>query len=292
VASPIDDASPGRGAYGFRLLGITESDLLNHAEADWKVLELAQASGRSSGAPEYVGRDDALIKFRTGGEAAIERDPCRAVITKPRPLTDDELVHPYLAPIAAVASFWLGRESFHAGGIVGADGVWGVLGDRRAGKSTLLAWLAQQGFGVFCDDVLVLDGHDVLAGPRSIDLREDASRELGAGEPLGRVGRRLRWRLTLPAVEGRLPLRGWILLRWGRPARLSILPPSQRVPVLAAARAVRIPPQDPAALLRFAALPMWEIRRPRGFEATTHTGELAAQAAGVRAPRSASSQSD
>ena len=112
-------------------------------------------------------------------------------------------MHPYLAPVALVMARWLGREGFHGGGIVAGGGVWGVLGDKTAGKSTTLAWLAREGVGVVSDDVLVIDGGTALAGPRSVDLREEAAERLGVGEPMGRVGQRERWRFSAAAGRRR-----------------------------------------------------------------------------------------
>ena len=40
------------------------------------------------------------------------------------------------------------------------------------------------------DDLLVLDGRTTFVGPRSIDLREDAAAQLGAGEAIGVTGAR------------------------------------------------------------------------------------------------------
>jgi ABC-type molybdenum transport system ATPase subunit/photorepair protein PhrA len=51
-----------------------------------------------------------------------------------------------------VLAHWLGRESFHGGGFVAGDGVWGVLGEKGDGKSTLLASLALSGVPIVADD--------------------------------------------------------------------------------------------------------------------------------------------
>jgi hypothetical protein len=126
-----------------------------------------------------------------------------------------ELVHPHLAPGAAVLARWLGRETLHAGAVLAGGGAWAMLGDRESGKSSTLDWLAAHGHPVLADDLLVLDGSDVLAGPRCIDLRADAAQRLGAGEPLGVVGTRERWRLRLGPLASSAPLRGWGILDWG-----------------------------------------------------------------------------
>src|SRR5262249_6109268 len=149
------------------------------------------------------------------GWVDLARAERRATFCLRTSLADGDLVHPYLAPAAAVAARWAGRESFHAGAVVVDGGAWGVLGDKETGKSSTLAWLALQGHEILMDDLLVLDGDDALAGPRCIDLREEPAARLGAGEPLGFVGLRERWRLTLDQVPARVPLHGWVTLAWG-----------------------------------------------------------------------------
>ena len=129
-------------------------------------------------------------------------------------------------------SRWLGREGFHGGGIVVDGGVWAVLGDKTAGKSTTLAWLARAGVGVVSDDVLIVDGETVLAGPRSIDLREEAAERLGTGELIGRVGARDRWRVTLAPIAAELPLRGWITLEWGEAVAVEPIRGAERLRAL------------------------------------------------------------
>ena len=42
-------------------------------------------------------------------------------------------------------AYWLGRESFHAGGFVVGGKTWGILGGRGSGKSTTVARLALAG---------------------------------------------------------------------------------------------------------------------------------------------------
>jgi hypothetical protein len=175
-------------------------------------------------------------------------------------------VHPYLAPIALVMARWLGREGFHGGGIVAGGGVWGVLGNRTAGKSTTLAWLARAGVGVVSDDVLITDGQIALAGPRSVDLRDEAARQLEIGEPMGQVGARERWRVRLPPVEAELPLRGWITLEWGDTVAVEPIRGAERLPALVPHRGVRLAPLDPAVLVRFSTLPHLRFIRPRNWD--------------------------
>jgi hypothetical protein len=183
----------------------------------------------------------------------------------PHPVRPDELVHPYLAPAAAVIARWMGRESMHAGAFAAGGQALGVVGTREAGKSSTLAWLAQAGVDVLCDDMLIVDGDAPVAGPRSIDLRADAAERLGAGEPIGMTGARERWRLRLGPTAGRPLLRGWVFLAWSDRVDVRALPAVERLPRLAAERGLRLPPARPEALLELTSLPAWELSRPRDW---------------------------
>lgn len=268
---------PERGAYGFSLRGVDGAqELLVEAPADWPALELRwHVDGGPLPDRELVTEQRARLLLNAGGWVEIERAALSAVYALPHAVTPGALVHPHLAPVAAIASRWLGRESFHGGAVAIGDGAWGVLGDKEAGKSSTLAWLALAGHPVLADDLVVLDGLTALAGPRSIDLREMSARELGVGEPLGRIGLRDRWRLQLAAPPRSLPLRGWIVLAWGDGApSLEALRGAQRLQAILPHRAVRLEPADPAALVALSALPCYELRRPRAWSSLPDAAEL------------------
>jgi hypothetical protein len=263
------------GAYGLRLEGVHTADsLLVPADPAWPRLAVTQETGRSGTQDGDVCTDThARLQLRNGGEIIIDRHAGQAVFVVPRPLRTDELVHPYLAPVAAVVGYWLERESFHAAAFVHDGGVWAVLGNRESGKSSTLAWLALRGHPVVCDDMLILDGTAAFAGPRSIDLRPEAARQLGVGEPMGVVGTRERWRLRVGPVDSGMPMRGWIFLAWGPRLEIERLPGSRRIALLAAQRGVRLPPLDAASLLELAALPAWELRRPQAWDSVSDAAE-------------------
>jgi hypothetical protein len=256
-----------------RLLGLdSAAHLLVPARPDWQCFELARrvehVSIRTDQLEDWhaaaeLDDEQATIALRNGGSILIERAKARAVFTMPRWPSDEELVHPYSAPLAAVAAHWLGRESLHAGAFVHNGGAWGLVGDRRSGKSSTLAWLALHEGTILCDDVLVVDGPTAFAGPRAIDLRSETARYLDAGDPLGVVGARERWRLELDPVEPEVPLRGWIVLKWGTQFEISRVPPSQRLTALFGHRTLGVPPSRPEALIELASLPIWELKRPR-----------------------------
>jgi hypothetical protein len=254
------------GAYGFRLAGLPDAaDLLVDAPPGWPRLEVVRVSGGTRPGREEVTEDHARVWLPSGTWAELDRAAARAVLRVPPDVTDAAVIHPYLAPVALVMARWLGREGFHGGGIVVDGGVWGVLGDKTAGKSTTLAWLARSGVGIVSDDVLVIHGETALAGPRSVDLRDEAAQRLGAGEPMGRVGARERWRLALPAVGPELPLRGWITLEWGDTVAVEPVRGAQRLQALLPHRGVRMAPLDPAVLVHFSALPHLRLTRRRDW---------------------------
>jgi hypothetical protein len=267
VAAPtIQRHSCERGAYGFRLLGLPGTQaLLVEAPPGWPPLEVEIAPEAPGPPYDRVGPERAELCLQTGGWVGIDRAPGRAVYYLSRPVEPAAVVHPYLAPVALIAARWLGRESFHAGAFVADGGVWALLGDKEAGKSTTLAALAAEGVPVVCDDALVLDAATALAGPRLINLRAEAARRLGMGEPLGTVGVRERWRIPLAAVEPELPFRGWVTLEWADRVAVEPIRGAARLPALMPHRGVRIEPVRPAALVDYAALPHLRLRRPRAW---------------------------
>ena len=270
VTSAIDAPTrgAGRGAYGLRITGISADDMLVPADRLWPHLRVAVTIAATDSAltEEAVTEERADLRLRTGGRLEVHRATGLARFVVPRRLTDDEVVHPFLAPAAAVMAHWLNRPCFHSGGFVSAGGVWGLVGDRESGKSTTLAWLALQGHSIVADDILVLDPEGrAYAGPRSIDLRRGTAEHLGVGEALGRVGARSRWRMTLKPLNLELPFRGWFFLAWGERIEVVRLRGSESLARLLQQRTLRVRPTDPAAFLDLAALPAWEIRRPRDW---------------------------
>jgi hypothetical protein len=256
------------GAYGLRLEGVGAArSLLVPADPNWPTLEIRSEVGsppwRDS---DVVSDSEAKLRLQTGGEIRMKRASGLVVFTMQRRLGEWEVVHPYLAPVAAVAGYWFDRESFHAGAFVVDGAAWGVLGVREAGKSTLLAGLALRGIAVVSDDMLILDGDMPFAAPRAIDLRPSAAHRLGVGEPLGVVGARERWRLRLGPVGDTAPLRGWIFPAWGDRVEAFGLSPHERIARLSAQRGLRLQARDPTRLLDLASLPAWELRRPRDWD--------------------------
>ncbi len=270
------------GAYGLRLSGVpTAERLLVPAPAHWPVLEL-DVHVTTEDRPRYdrVDNERAIIRLRSGGWVTIERGAGRATFCMSHRPVDAAIVHPHLASVAVILSHWLGRETFHAGAFVAGGGVWGVLGDKGAGKSSLLAMLALGGTPVVCDDVLALDGGTALSGPRSIDLRTPAARALATGTELGVLGGRKRWRMALDPVGAELPIRGWVMLRWSERTEVNPVRGSERLRNLARNRGGRLYPPEPATLLDLSALPFYELSRARNWATAPEARERLLDAVG------------
>lgn len=274
--------SPRRdAAYGLRLAGLEAAERwLVSGPASWPAFAVHVEVGDRQLVEQRVLGDRIELFLRTGGDLIVDARERSMRFRLPSAPDPSAIAHPYLAPAAEVAAFLLGRESFHAGAVAGADGAWAVVGDRGAGKSSTLALLATNGIGVVADDVLVLEGQTVFAGPRAIDLREETASHLGIGEPLGVVGARERWRLPLEPVDVELPFRGWIFLGWGpwTTRRLGGVTTLER---LAANRGVNLSPRRPAAFLPLAALPAYEVLRPNALDSLEQTAQAVAEIASL-----------
>ncbi len=281
--SSVENPNPLLGAYGFRLSGIdAATELLARAEADWPELELCAITDDAPPPPyDRVFEDRAELILRSGGWVELDRVAARATYHLPHRVRDGDLLHPYLAPVAALAARWLGRESFHAGAVIVDGGAWALLGDKEAGKSSTLAHLALTGHTVLSDDVLVVRDGAAFAGPRCIDLRADPARRLGAGTPLGVVGMRERYRLELGPAPSVVPLRGFVTLGWGDELAVEQLRGSKRLLTLIPHRALLLESNAPADLLELSSLPFVQVRRPRGWRSLEETTErLLAELAG------------
>jgi hypothetical protein len=275
LRAPVHTSSSAQpGAYGIRLQGLDgAAELLVPVAQDAPAYRVESTVGPPAPGTEHVDEDGAILRLQSGGRVLVDRPGGRVRFELQHPARPDELVHPYLAPAAAVINRWRGRESVHAGAIAVDGRALGVVGVRGAGKSSTLAWWALDGGEVLCDDLLVVDGRAAFVGPRSIDLREDAAAQLGAGEAIGVTGARERWRMRVgPATPGRR-LAGWVFLAWGDRVDVRRLPPSERIPRIAAERGLRLPPVRPDALLELASLPTYELSRPRSWDSLAPSGE-------------------
>jgi hypothetical protein len=262
----------GYGAYGLELIGLPQPDLLVPVPSSrsWPNVRVQSRFGDGDEGPGYADPERADIALPDGERALLDRAQGSATFLLRSREDDGRLVHPHLTAPGTVFAWWHGREAFHAGALVTPAGAWALLGEREAGKSSMLAGLALAGRPILTDDVLVVDGELALAGPRCVDLRENA---LGPDALDGMTSpvRGGRHRLPLGPVEPEVPLRGWVLLSWGDELSMRPLSPTERLELLSEQRNVQ--GADPDSLLRLACLPAWELQRPPDwatFEAAVH----------------------
>jgi hypothetical protein len=256
----------GAGVYGLDVRGL--GDVSRYADAPAPgspVLAVRQRVGPApAGAESQVSKDRAVIALIEDGLLDISRDPLAASFVTSRPLSSDELLHPWLVPAAATANAWLGRRVLHGGLVSKKDRALAIIGDKEAGKSTLLAWLAlEAGLTVLCDDLVVLDGDTVFRGPQCIDLRPPSLAYLpaAAGATLVRDGTRLR--LPLPRPPATATFVGFVVLEWGATTAIHAVPPAQHLPNILPHAFTEGIPAGVAGVLGFARYRMWRLTRPR-----------------------------
>jgi hypothetical protein len=268
IVCPVDQGglidAPGLalGAYGLRVHG------LPHAEP-WMQPQRSTAPpftihveiGASSTSRSTLSQEEADLSLIGGGRLKMVRGSPEANFTLPERPPDEELLHPYLAPAAALFWQWSGREAMHAGAIGLPIGAVLILGEKEAGKSTTLGWMARDAaVPVLTDDLAVLDGATVLAGPRSIDLRVPLMSKCEPGH-LVRNGERDRLRLA-PSPDG-LPLAGLVVLGWAPEVEFSTVPFRDRFEVIDRQRTFRSLEPNPTAILELASVPMVRAGRPQ-----------------------------
>ena len=261
-----------RGTYGLRIEGLVNPiGLLSNVPETWPLLTIVQETGDLGRGERPVGairirEHDAHMWLADDTRFAMTRDPLTLRIVSSRPMTDEALLHPYLALPAATASWWLGRQVLHGAAFAHRGQAWGILGDREAGKSSTLAALVHAGAAPLSDDLLVVEELTLFAGPAHIDLREDASRVLG-GSYIGTVGNRERWRMRHDSISVALPLGGFVVLDWGSSIQIQTVGVHERLPYLARSSELALGPATGRSLLELLTLPLWRAARPRDYEA-------------------------
>ena len=257
-------------AYGFRWEGLLDAALAAGDADGWPTVYVKQTltSDPGSSGVERVGADSATIQT-LAARLQLDRLSSRLEIRARERLPVTDVIHPTLWPAASVFARWHERETFHAGAIsFDGEGAWAILGERGAGKSSLLAALALHGVEVLADDLLVVAGQHCFAGPRCIDLRKEAAAALGVAADTPLVRSTQRRRLPLCPCAGEYALRGFVHLRWGADIRLERLLPVERLPLLLDHRRIAGLGADFEHLLDLVALPSIRLTRPRDWRAT------------------------
>jgi hypothetical protein len=246
---------------------------------DWPAVSVERTLTNGSDSPEVerVGDDTASIQT-LAARLRLDRLSSRLEIRAANRLPIADVVHPALWPAAAIFARWHGRETFHAGAVsFDGDGAWAILGERGAGKSSLLAMLAGDGVEVLVDDLLVVAGQRCFAGPRCIDVRPEAAAALSIEPDAPLVRSSERRRLRLPPCAGEYALRGFLHLTWGAEMRLDRLLPVERLPLLLEHRRVVGLGADFEHMLDLVALPAIRLTRPRDWGASQRLATVLAE---------------
>lgn len=260
-----------RGAYGFRLVS-ADPDLVlpdlaeQPASAPLVRIEWQHASAIYD--LEQVNEEGALLSQRGAGLLAVGRDPMLIIGSLPEASSPEAIVHPLSTLPLSVLAHWRGHATLHGGAFEWRDRAWAICGVQMAGKSSALASLAARGVPILADDLVVVDGNRVLAGPDCVDLRPDAAPRFAGARPLGIVAGRERWRLSTPPSSATAPLAGVVLLDWTDDARprLEPLPTEDRLAFIYGQHyAGVVGPPHPEALMALLEVPMWRFRRARDW---------------------------
>jgi hypothetical protein len=187
-------APAGYSVYGLRVTGLDGTRLLPVGLENQ--IRVAVSQSRDDPERPALGADRAVLDLPNGRQLRLDRRAGTATFTGP-PLSPDELVHPYLGAVASIFNRWAGREVFHAGAFVAGGRAWAVVGGREAGKSTLLAALADRGVPVVADDLVVpasVSLGRLAAGRTRPALASDPGTLLTlATRPAWDLGRRREW---------------------------------------------------------------------------------------------------
>lgn len=265
------------GAYGFRIVpsdpSVVLPGLIPMAEdADEAHIAWAQASPLED--ELEVTEDRVRVTVKNQITIDVVRSSRSVFVALPDAPTPEAVVHPVATTPLAILARWRGNVTLHAGAVLHDGGAYAICGGQGAGKSTMLALLAQTGLPIVADDLVVADRGDVLAGPRCVDLRPDTASRFPEARFLGTVGRRQRFRLSTPSAPARVPMRGLFLLEWSTDAEPRVLPLSlqERARVVHGFDyAAIVGLARPDALLDMLELPMWRLSRPRDWASTPRT---------------------
>jgi hypothetical protein len=266
-----EPGSKNRGAYGFRLVPPAYEQALPdltplEGDAVSVALEWRHAVGLAD--QWLIEPDRVMLRERGKSLLDVRRDPPSIALDFAETVTPEVVVHPVLTPPIAILARWRGDLTLHAGSFFANDRAWAVVGAREAGKSTTLARLAERGYPLLADDLLVLDEDVVRAGPACIDLRPDVAERMPEARPLGEVGNRPRYRLTAPPGPPRAKIGGFFLMDWSEDAsfELELIPPTDALRVVYEQEYMGLMgPAEPGKILDLLGTPMWRVRRPRDW---------------------------
>lgn len=265
-----------RGAYGFRLVPTHDLELPDLVGVDGDAEPVALTYRHATALSDRLEQTEERIAAASRGSSLIEvrRDPASITLELPNPATGEELVHPILTMPMSILARWRGDLTLHAGCFYAGERAWGVMGPREAGKSTMLANLAEREVPLLADDLLVFDQGVVHPGPSCIDLRPDVAERMPEARFLGKVNDRARYRLTTPPPPSRPPLGGFFFLSWSEEETVAVtrMPPSEALRVVYEQEYIGLMgPVDPEKILDLLGTPMWRVERPPDWRFTEET---------------------
>jgi hypothetical protein len=236
-------------------------------QTDWPRVTM-ECVAPGPGDPQKAYFDDrrADLPCLFGGWLSAERESMTATFAREPEPGAELLAHPGLAGVGVLFARWLGRAAFHGGLVLGAEGAFGVLGAKGAGKTTTLAMLAQAGYTVLSDDLTVVADGMAFGGPRVLDLRADAASRVHAELRTVSVRGRHRRRMTLPAGPIQVPICGWIYLQVGREVTAHPVPPADRLARLGQHLAHSLVTPSAVDFLSLGTLPAWSVSRPLAWD--------------------------
>lgn len=264
-----------RGAYGFRLVmdpSLGRLPDLPELDEDAPGIAFEWRHASLLVEREILDGDRVSLGIRGGSGLEVRREPASILLELAEEPTLHSLVHPLLTTPMSILARWRGDLTLHAGSFFANGRSWAVIGAREAGKSTMVATLGERGCPLVADDLLVLDGETVHAGPACVDLRPDVVARVEGARSLGVVGGRHRYRLSTSQGPARSHLGGFFLLDWSDDAAVAIeeVAPSERLRLLCEHDYIGLlGPADPRQMLDLLEIPMWQVRRPRDWAATS-----------------------
>jgi hypothetical protein len=258
------------GLYGYRLSlppGIAARDLA-HVEQGAPEVGVSLREACFLEDRRGVDADRLALAWKRGSGFEVRRRPPQIAIDSPEVAIEEALVHPLLTAPMSILARWRGDIALHAGAFFHAGGAWGLIGNKGDGKSTTLAGLALRQVPLLTDDLLVLEGDMVRAGPACVDLRPDAAKELGEGRLLGEVGGRERYRVSALRGPARCQLRGFFVLAWAEEpgVRMEPVPTGEAMRILYEHEHMEVKGVgDVERIFDLLEKPMWRLTRPRSW---------------------------
>lgn len=223
--------------------------------------------GQNHERQEVLTDDEAQAPLIDSSWLSIERwpVPC-ATFALGKPVRTAELLHPWLVPAAATVNMWHGRRVFHGGLVSDGSRALAVVGDKEAGKSSILACASSHpDLYVMADDLVVVEGTRVHAGPSSIDLRAPSLPHLPAGANGRLVRDGTRTRLLVRHGPATAEFVGIVILAWSPEVHLHGIAPHARLGALLPHTMIGTLPLGRSGLLDVVRYPTWRLGRPRDW---------------------------